>query len=40
VKFGNNINSEDERTFNAQEVLDNLSSSITLPEEKTQDEKI
>ena len=35
VKFGNDVNSEDERTFNAQEVLDNLGDSIELPEEKT-----
>jgi len=34
VKFGNNINSEDERTFNAREVLENLAPSITFPEEK------
>lgn len=35
VKFGRDINSEDERTFNAQEVLDNLSPTIELPEEET-----
>jgi len=34
VKFGHNINSEDERTFNAQEVLENLKSTIEFPEEK------
>ena len=33
VKFGNNTFSEDPRTFNAREVLDNLSSTITLPEQ-------
>ena len=35
VKFGRNISSEDPRTFNAREVLENLSSSITYPEEKS-----
>ena len=34
VKFGRDIGSEDERTFNAREVLDNLSPAITFPEEK------
>jgi len=34
VKFGHNLNSEDERTFNAREVLENLSPVIELPEEK------
>jgi len=34
VKFGNDIGSEDARTFNAREVLENLSSAITFPEEK------
>ena len=32
VKFGGNFSSEDERTYNAREVLENLSSTITLPE--------
>ena len=32
VKFGRNINSEDPKTFNAKEVLENLSSTITYPE--------
>lgn len=35
VKFGRNTSSEDPRTFNAQEVLKNLSSTITYPEEKS-----
>lgn len=34
VKFGQGTYSEDERTFNAQEVLNNLSDVIVLPEEK------
>ncbi len=34
VKFGRDIGSEDERTFNAREVLHNLGSSIEFPEEK------
>jgi len=33
VKFGRNISSEDTRTFNAREVLQNLSSTISFPEE-------
>lgn len=33
VKFGQDIGSEDERTFNAREVLENLSPSIELPED-------
>ena len=34
VKFGQGTYSEDERTFNAQEVLNNLSDVVVLPEEK------
>ena len=32
VKFGRDISTEDERTFNAREVLENLSPTITFPE--------
>jgi len=32
VKFGSNFSSEDEHTYNAREVLDNLSSTITFAE--------
>ena len=32
VKFDRNISSEDERTYNAREVLENLASTITYPE--------
>lgn len=35
VKFGRNISGNDPRTFNAKEVLQNLGSSITFPEEKS-----
>lgn len=35
VKFGRNTFSEDPKTFNAREVLENLSSTITYPEEKS-----
>lgn len=35
VKFGHNTYSEDPQTFNAREVLENLSSTITYPEEKS-----
>lgn len=34
VKFGRNTSLKDDRTFNAREVLDNLSSTIEFPEEK------
>ncbi len=34
VKFGRNIASEDPQTFNAREVLENLSSAISFPEDK------
>lgn len=35
VEFGRDLGSEDERTFNAREVLENLGPTIEFPDEKT-----